>query len=109
MTNDVFKSVYQIVCTSVTSKPDVSLSLYDTNTVSSISNSQNSIISNSCDSNNLCTNILQVNFQFLDNSFNEMTSLSCSANSKNVLIPLTQTISRNVNVQVIGKMLKNYI
>lgn len=103
MTNDVYKTVYQILCTSVTSKPDISLSIYDSNTRLSLSNTQNSITSNSCDSNNLCTNILQVNFQFLDNSFNQMTSLSCTAESKNFLVPLTQTIRRDVNVQVIGK------
>jgi len=88
---------YKIICASVDSNPDVNLTLYDTNSLISLSTSSNSILQNSCNSN-LCTNILQVNFQFTDNSFDSMTSLTCAANSSNPLVPLRETISRNVTV-----------
>ena len=102
LTNDASQITYQIVCSAINSKPDISLTLYDSISKRMLSNSQNSITSDTCNSNNICTNILQVNFQFQDNSFNSMTSLSCTANSTNPLIPLISTISRNVIVTVVG-------
>ena len=88
---------YKIICASVDSNPDVNLTLYDTNSLISLSTSSNSILQTSCNSS-LCTNILQVNFQFTDNSFDSMTSLTCAANSSNSLVPLRETITRNVTV-----------
>ena len=93
---------YTITCASVDSNPDVNLTLFDTNSLISLSTSSNSLLKNSCNSS-LCTNILQVNFQFSDNSFDNMTSLTCAANSSNPLVPLTTSISRNTLVLKPGR------
>ena len=92
--------IYQIVCLSSDSNPDVNLTLYDTNSLIPLSTSSNSVIQNSCNISNLCRNILQVNFQFTDNKFDDMTSISCVANSSNPQVPLTASISRNVSVKI---------
>lgn len=88
---------YTIVCASINSNPDVSLSLFDANSLISLSTASNSILQNVCNSS-LCTNILQVSFQLTDNAFDNLTSLTCSANSKNSTVPLYTSISRNVSV-----------
>ena len=93
---------YKIVCASINSNPDVNLTLYDTNTLIPLSTNSNSILQNSCNSN-ICTNILQVDFQFIDNRFDSMTSLTCAANSSNPLVPLSTTINRNTLVLKPGK------
>ena len=97
-TRDLTNPTYEIVCASLGSKPDVSLSLYDTNSFIQLSNSLNSIIQGSCSSLNLCNQYLQVNFQFTDSRFDSMASLSCSTSSKNPSIQLTQYIQRNTTV-----------
>jgi hypothetical protein len=94
---------YKIICASVDSNPDVNLTLYDTNSLIPLSTSSNSILQNSCNSS-LCTNILQVDFQFIDNRFDSMTSLTCAANSSNSLVPLRETITRNVTVLLPRKL-----
>ena len=91
-------TTYQIACVSIDSNPDVNLSLYDTNSLISLSTSSNSVLQNSCNQTNLCRNILQVNFQFTDNKFDSMTSLTCAANSSNPQVSLNTSISRNVSV-----------
>ena len=90
-------STYKFICSSINSKPDVNLTLYDSNSLISLSTPSNSFLTNSCNAS-LCTNILQVNFQFTDNTFDNMVSLTCAANSSNALVPLTATISRNTTV-----------
>ena len=100
------KLTYQIVCSSVNSNPNVNLKLYDTNSLTSLSTSSNSVLLNACNSTtNLCNSILQVNFQFTDNRFDNMTSLTCAANSSNPNIPLFNFVSRNVSVFIPGKFL----
>ena len=102
--NDYTNKTYQIVCASINSKPDVSLSLYDKNTLIPLSNSLNSIVENSCSSTNLCKNILQVNLVLEDNRFNALTSIACSANSSNVNVPLNSYIFRNTSVFLVCKL-----
>ena len=98
----LYNQSYTIACSSVGSKPDVSLSLFDTMTNVSLSNGQNNITTGSCDPNTLlCNQILQIVFSY-DNTnsvFDQMTSLTCLAESKQPQqYPLRQSISRNVNV-----------
>ena len=100
--NDLSNRIYPIVCASITSKPDVTLSLFDKNSLLPLSTSQNSILQNTCNSFSICTNVLQVNFQFTDNSFNNLTSIGCSANSSNINVPLYSVIYRNASVFVTG-------
>ena len=96
-----FKSnqTYQIICSAINAKPNVNLTLYDTTSLKSLSTSSNSVIQENCGAYDLCTDILQVNFQFQDNSFDNMTSLTCSANSSDLDVPLYRTTSRNVTIK----------
>ena len=97
--NSNLNATYQILCSSVNSKPDVSLIMYDTNRLISLSTSSNSINQKTCSADNRCTNILLVNFQFPNSLFNSsLTSISCSANSTIPNVPLYSVISRNVTV-----------
>ena len=94
---------YQFACSAINSKPDVSLVLYDTNSMKSLSTGLNSATLDTCDSIlRLCTVILQVNFQFQDNTFDNMTSLTCSANSSDPDVPSYTNTSRNVKIQTPG-------
>ena len=98
----LYNQSYTIACSSVGSKPDVSLSLFDTMTNVSLSNGQNNITTGSCDPNTLlCNQILQIVFSYdnTNNEFDQMTSLTCLAESKQPeLYPLRLTLSRNVIV-----------
>lgn len=98
----LYNQSYTLACSSVGSKPDVSLSLFDTMTNVSLSNGQNNITTGSCDPNTLlCNQILQIVFSYdnTNNVFDQMTSLTCLAESKQPqLYPLRQSISRSVNV-----------
>ena len=105
LTNDGVNRTYQFVCSAINSKPDVNLLVYDSHLLLPLSSSQNSIVSGSCTSINVCTKILQINFQLLGSKFTNISSLTCSANSTNSLIPLYSTISRNVTVKQIGLFL----
>jgi hypothetical protein len=98
LTRSNTNQTYQFICSSIGSRPDVSLSLYDTNSSLKLSNNLNSIEQSSCNINNICTAILQVNFQFTDASFDTMTSLSCGTSSKTPSVPLATSISRNTIV-----------
>ena len=100
MVNDFSNQTYQILCAAIGSKPDVVLTLYDKNSLIPLSTTMNSVIRDTCTSMDLCTYILQVNFQFTDNRFNNMTSLACSANSTNVNVPLYSVIYRNTSVAI---------
>lgn len=99
-TINLFKNnlTYTIVCTSLNSNPNVNLELYDSSSLLSLVTSTNSIVKNLCDQTNLCTNILQVNFKFIDNRFDNMTSFTCSANSSDPKVPLFTSIRQNVTV-----------
>jgi hypothetical protein len=98
LTRSNANQTYQFICSSIGSRPDVSLSLYDTNSSLKISNNLNSIEITTCNINDICRAILQVNFQFIDASFNTMTSISCGTSSKTPSVPLTTSISRNTVV-----------
>ena len=99
LTNDNSKKIYQIICSSIGSRPDVTLSLYDTKTLNQLSNNFNSVIKSSCNNTyNLCNEILLVNFQFTDDRFNTMTSLSCGTTSKIIGVPLSVSIARNTTI-----------
>ena len=102
MVNDYSNKTFPIICAAISSKPNVDLELYDTNSLKSLSNGFNSNTKSTCDSNNLCTVILLVNFQFLDSQFNSLNSVSCSANSSNINVPLFLTTKRNVLITLIG-------
>jgi len=101
-TINLFKNnlTYQIVCTSINSNPSVNLSLYDTNSLIPLATSSNSVTQKTCNQTNLCTNILQVNFRFTDNRFDNMTSFTCSANSSDPRVPLSSSITQNVTVLI---------
>ena len=98
----LYNQSYTIICSSVGSKPDVFLSLFDSNTNLSLSNGQNNITTGSCDPNTLlCNQILQIVFSYdsTNNLFDQMTSITCLAESKQPdLYPLSRSISRNVKV-----------
>jgi hypothetical protein len=91
--------IYQIVCSSVNSNPDVSLALYDTDSLIQLSNSVNSYLQ-SFNQSNLYTNILQVDLNFTGNTFDNIKSLTCLANSTNMQVPLVQMITRNTTLIV---------
>lgn len=90
---------YKFVCTAINAKPDVDLSLYDSNSLLPLSNGANNKSTGFCDANNLCSKILQVDFQFVDPRFNNMSSLTCQANSNNPQVNLTTSIQRNVEIK----------
>jgi len=94
--NDFTNKTIPIVCASINSKPNVTLVMYDSNTLTILSNDSNSIIESSCN-NSLCTNILQLNFGL--KALSNLTSISCSAKSTNQQVPLILTISRNISIQ----------
>ena len=98
LVNDLTNTTYPIICAAIYSKPDVSLTLYDTNTLAPLSTNSNSINSKQCQATNVCTNILQVNFRFTNNLFDHMTSVSCSTNSLNPTVPLFSSITINTTV-----------
>jgi hypothetical protein len=92
-------NVYLITCTSLNSKPDVYLSLFDSNTRLNLANQFNNQTSTGyCDAYNLCTKVLQVNFQFTDPRFSNISSITCQANSNDLAVNLTTSIQRNVTV-----------
>ena len=93
--------IQRFVCSALNSKPDVVLSLFDTNTGIPLSDGINNKSSGSCDPNNLCTQVLQVDFQFTDSRFLNMTSLTCAASSTNNQVDLTTSIQRNVTILTI--------
>jgi hypothetical protein len=91
---------YTIICSAVNSKPNVSLSIFDTNNGISLSlNDQiNPVSTNNCDqTSGLCTSIYQVIFQLSD-IFNNMTSITCEAESVDSNFPLTVDLVRKVSV-----------
>ncbi len=94
-------AIYKIVCSALNAKPDVDLFLFDSNSLLPLSNGINNKTAGQCDANNLCTKILQVNFEFNDSSFNNMNSLTCAAVSNNPNVNLTTSIQRSVSVLVI--------
>lgn len=99
LTKDLTKNTtFKIICSSIDSNPDVNLTLYDTNSLIPLSTNSNSFVQNSCNQTNLCRNILQVNFQFTDNKFDSLTSITCAANSSNPQVSLSTSINRNVSV-----------
>jgi hypothetical protein len=102
-------AVYQIICYSANSKPDVTLSLFDSNTSLSLGNSSNSATTYSCDSYGLCNVVYIVNFQLSAGSpFLSMTSLSCMANSVIPEVNLDTTISRRIQIiNSLCKFIKN--
>ena len=102
------KQTYQIYCSSANSNPDVNLTLYDTNTLIPLSSEFNSFTQKSCNLS-LCLNILQVNFQFTDDRFDNMTSFTCAANSSNPEVPLATSINQNVSVIIQGRCLQIFL
>jgi hypothetical protein len=103
LTKDFSKNTtYLITCASINSKPDVNLALFDTKTNNSLSNKGNTLSSVQCNSFNLCTKLIQVSFQFQDNSFDNLNSITCSANSFNSSVPLSVSLQRNVSLTIIG-------
>ena len=90
--------MYILSCISIGSKPDVDLSMFDTNTQLNLANGLNNLTTGYCDLNNLCTKVLQVNFQFTDSRFNNLSSITCLAKSNNIAVNLTTSIQRNVTV-----------
>ena len=98
----LYNQSYTIACSSIGSKPDVSLSIFEFLNNVPLSNGQNNITTGSCDPNTLlCNQILQIVFSYdnTNNVFDRMTRLTCLAESKQPdLYPLSVSISRSVNV-----------
>ena len=90
--------IQRFICSALNAKPDVVLSMYDTNTGLPLSDGFNNKSTGLCDSNNLCTQVLQIDFQFTDSRFLNMTSLTCAAVSNNPNVNLTSSIQRNVTI-----------
>jgi hypothetical protein len=102
-------TIYQIICFSSNSKPDVTLSLFDSNSSVSLGNSSNSATTYTCDSNQLCNVVYVVNFQMPPGSpFVSMTSLTCMASSVVPLVNLDTMISRKVFINTISKHFVSY-
>lgn len=100
---------YQLACLSVQSKPEVELSIFDSNRFLPLGNSANSQTTRSCGPNNLCDVIYQVSLELSAGSpFLTMSSLTCMAKSLLSQVNLDTSISRNVRVlfenQSIGKL-----
>ena len=96
--------IYNISC-STYSNPAVNLTLYDTYSMIPFSNFQTdtSFIYRGCSSLGYYS-FLNVNFQFLDNKFDNMTSLTCAATSSNPLVYLSSSITKNVTVIQAGNI-----
>ena len=91
-------NMYILSCIAISSKPDVDLSMFDINTQLNLANGLKNQTTGYCDSNNLCTKVLQVNFQFTDSRFTNLSSITCLAKSNNIAVNLTASIQRNVTV-----------
>jgi len=90
---------YQMACLAVDAKPDVNLEIYDSLTFESLGNSSNSQLTQSCDSNNLCNVVLQINFALTAGSpFLTTTSITCRATSMMPQVNLDTSIVRSVNI-----------
>jgi hypothetical protein len=95
-------TVYQMICYSANSKPDVTLSIYDSNSSLSLGNSSNAASTYTCDTFGLCNVVYVVNFE-LTPAFLSMTSLSCGAKSVIPEVNLDTVISRRVLINVLCK------
>ena len=99
-----YGQVYSLTCTAVDSRPEVSLSLFDTDSLNelTINDPKNFISNSSCDlsTTKLCTSILQISFNLdqLNNRFDQMKSLTCLTTSKNSDVQMSIRQSRNVSV-----------
>jgi len=88
-----------MACLAVDAKPDVNLEIYDSLTFESLGNSSNSQLTQSCDSNNLCNVVLQINFALTAGSpFLTTTSITCRATSMMPQVNLDTSIVRSVNI-----------
>ena len=88
-------STYIIACSSINSKPEVSISIYDTKTNLSISNGNDYVISKSCNGYNLCTVIYQ--YQLQSSNLLNRESITCKATSLITDIDLVVFTNRLVN------------
>ena len=99
-----YGQIYSLTCTAIDSRPEVSLSLFDTDSLNelTINDPKNFISNSSCDlsTTKLCTSILQVSFYLdqLNNRFDQMKSLTCLTSSKNNDVQMSIRQSRNVSV-----------
>ena len=92
-------TTYKIACSAVNSKPDVDLSIFDTNSLLSLSNGLNNKSYGFCDTKNLCTSVLEIDFQVYDARLYNMTSLTCATTSRNPLVSLSASTQRNISVK----------
>ena len=94
---------YSVVCLAIDSRPDLSLSIYDSTTQISLATNNTNVYSNStCNpTSNLCTGIYEILFD-LDNTdhlFDQMTSLTCYGTSTDPNFGLTVSSARNVQIE----------
>ncbi|RNA12178.1 hypothetical protein BpHYR1_028097 [Brachionus plicatilis] len=109
--NDDSDRVFKIVCASTLSKPDVSLKIYDTETLNEIATPENSVLVKSCNFG-LCTNTLQVDFSLKnDQRFNNMKSINCTAKGNDGILNITVSIQRltNITLPVVPILIPNAI
>ena len=93
---------YSFYC-SILSYPCANITIYDTATMKQLSNANNSW-SYSSSYQLYCYSSISVNFRFTDDTFDNMTSITCAANSINPQVSFSNsTISKNVLVLLRGK------
>lgn len=92
----ITSQVLKISCLAINSKPAVNLFLYDTNTLRSLDNGTNSILSTeSCNGKLLCNRVLQVNIDITSlSTLMTLKSISCMATGVNSLADLKMIITR---------------
>ena len=91
---------------SLFSNQGVNLTIYDTDSMISLANPYNSHLNQSCDPNTGCQSNLYVYFQWTNNTYDNMKSVTCAASSTNNQTLLPSPISIGVYVLPSGKSLK---
>lgn len=100
MVNSFSNQLYKIGCISFNSKPIAILSVYDSQTLTPLSTVDNSISSNICSPNGLCTTLLSVDFRFDNRTiFDNIKSLTCEATSSDLTVNMSVKTSRNTVVR----------
>ena len=74
------------------------MKIVDANTLNQLSNGLNDRLTSNCNEFNLCTKSYEIEFQFRESLFDNMSSIKCIAESADSLVELTSFIERNVEV-----------
>jgi len=100
--NLVKNNLYVLTC-SAFANPGVSLIIYDTNTKKSLSTSNNTISSSSCNSHGGgCSANISIQLELATSQYDNLTSVTCEATSINPSISLTEVTSKIVVISPTG-------